>query len=241
MLIIHFRCAHVLGCFLFALVLTHGVCFADATGIVEDSNGHRLAGVRIVNLSAKDSETNTLGDGSFELDVKPGSPMLIDHPAYGPVFMIFDEPRQPLRVILHTRSSLHWAVPACTTQATRTKDALKTLVLHYPRSLVSRITRDADYELVVLSSGSGSAEMRFWRQVVSSGMPSSSWFRRVDQVTSTRPLSISGTEGYDVRGKTRNGGLSRWVGCFYTFIEYSDVRASAAKLFDSIIDRLCYK
>jgi hypothetical protein len=71
-------------------------------------------------------------------------------------------------------------------------------------------------------------------------MPTGPFFATLDKDVRTRPLSLAGTKGYDVRGANVTGNISRWVGVFYTHVVYENVHASVAKVFDTIIDGMCY-
>jgi hypothetical protein len=213
----------------------------DIVGTVENLKGDPIANATVVELSRKDSEARTLADGTFRLSLEAPGPLLIEHPSYGPAFLVTDARQLSVRIVLQPRQSSSWVIPPCRGASARTASPLKTLVLRVSRGLKQRVRKETDFELVTITGGRSYAELHFWKRVVSSGRPSASWFRNIVEITSTRLVDIAGTQGYDVRGTTPDGRLSRWTGSFFSFIEYSAADAAVGRLFDSIIERVCYE
>jgi hypothetical protein len=227
---------------LFAFAALPMMCPAqerELAGTLLDTAGRPVSRVSVVDLSRSDSSTKTESDGSFSLR-SPRGPILIKDPLFAPLLlMLSDDLRTPMKIVLKERSNVEWRVPACAA-AQAGRGPTKTLLLPAPRGVRKLDNTDADYELISFMDRTGHFELRFWKHVVSYGLPTASWFKGLTDFT-VRPLNLAGTPGYDIVGTTAANRRSRWTGCMHTLVEYTELGPSTAKLFDSMIKRMCYR
>jgi hypothetical protein len=121
-----------------------------------------------------------------------------------------------------------------------TRGRVPELRLALPFGVKPQISYDDDYSRTFVFHGSQKTRgtLVLWRGVyVSSGLPDISWFRR-HQKFEIRGVRCADLTGLDFRARTPEGGLSRWVGVPFNFVEYARVSADSAKYFDQIIDRM---
>lgn len=137
------------------------------------------------------------------------------------------------------RSAVEWRIPACRTGRTSSSPP-KTLQLPNPFRLQKQTSTDVDYELVTFADRAGRFQLRFWKYTQSSGLPSTLWLKGLTNL-SIRPFNLAGVYGYDIRGETDTGQRARWVFCIYTGVQYRAVDPATAKIFDSMIDQMCYQ
>lgn len=209
------------------------------TGVVESASGKPIGGVWVLNLMPRGGRVETASDGSFRIE-KPSGRLLFNHPLYAPEFVLV-RPEQPLpmKIVLRPRTSTEWKLPACTGIRFGDQARGKLIRLKIARSFQVFKSRDADYDLITVVERRSQAILRFWRIGHSAGMPEFDWYDQL-VILSTRPLTLAGREGFDVRGTASDGKVSRWVGTFYTHVVYSKVPADIAVKFDRIIDSACY-
>ncbi len=208
-------------------------------GRVVDTAGRPVSGVRITHLSESVAASSSGPDGSFDVE-SPAGPLLFEHRQYAPALLL---PRQAapetVTVVMKDRAATEWRLPRCSS-GPETDSPIKTLELKVPRGFRKDISRDADYELVTIRDRSRKAELLYWRTVVSSAHPNSTWLSGLTRLA-IRSLDLAGTKGYDATGWSESGRRSRWVGCTYMIVRYSDVEPSIAQQFDAIIDGACYR
>jgi hypothetical protein len=211
--------------------------------IVTDDVGRPIRGVNVSILTTTGSKTTTDETGRIDVSYS-GGPVLVEHPDYSPIFMRFTiDQQEPLAIVLKPRVGLEWKIPSCSGSNSKRQgklEALANLELTRSKKLMLHTSEDSDYLLVRMIHRRSKSELRHWKRTVSAGIPSSTWFKNVTKFI-TRPVSLAGTRGYDVRGTAESGKLSRWVGVFYTFVEYTAVDPSVAKEFDEVIDKLCFE
>jgi hypothetical protein len=214
---------------------------SDLVGLIQERDGKPIAQASVTDLSRRNASTGTLPDGSFHLGNAVG-PLLVEKPSFEPIFILQDALKMsPLHIVLSPGVLSDWMIRPCVTDS-RANNPIKELVITVPSGFRKHTNRDADYDLVVFSMTRGreEVELRFWKQAVLTGMPSPRWFEPLREVL-TRAISLDGTRGYDVRGVNKAGRVSRWVGCIYTCVEYSEIDSSIAKQLDAVIDGSCYR
>lgn len=210
-------------------------------GVVVDSAGNPLGGVKIADLTQIGLSTETLSDGSFHLKSAKG-PVLIETRAHAPLLVLPSGKPEPVRLILKDRASEEWRIPRCA-GAKDDGGPFRTLQLGSSHGLKRETggPDPGDFNLVRFTDRASGSQMQLWKRTVSSGLPSSVWLDDLTTV-SVQPVNLDGVLCHDITGATKMNRRFRWVGCFYTLVVYSDADPQvAAKKFDRMIDRMCYR
>jgi len=210
------------------------------SGVVEDTNGKPINGVWVLNLRLWGGRVDTASDGSFRIEESSGR-LLFNHPSYAPEFVLLRPgQRLPIRITLRTRASVEWKLAKCKGVSLGDPTHHRRLKLKIPRGFDVLKSRDVDYNVSTVVERRSKAVLDFWQIAsYSAGMPEFKWYDGLVELR-TRPIDLAGWEGFDVRGTTTDGRVSRWMGTLYTNVVYSTVSADVARKFDRIIDSACY-
>jgi hypothetical protein len=212
---------------------------AEISGTVRSSEGIPVEGAWVHNLSRLSAQIRTSHDGRFRLPGDAGHVLLIESSDYQPTIKIYNPGSSEWLIIL--RPDPHPALlPRCRDGRAAEGRVFRELVVKRPRR--ARESSDIDFRGYEVPFGRGAN--RVWMTVmsgptVSHGVPSPQWIEGLTQFEVRKLIVDDSPPWLDVRGRTNDGGYSRWVGYSRSTAEYSAVSKKAATYFNLLLDTAC--
>lgn len=203
-------------------------------GVVLDKHQNPLAQVKVGDISSASPPVYSDHDGHFAVLLNRG-PLLLSLKAYDPLFVKV-EPGQTIRATMTARGRPK-QVPACRNAGHLGQRSIR---LDVSEQFETSKHVDSDYEMlpIRIKGVPDSPELRFWKTVISSGMPNAQWFGDAVHISSEW-IFLGDEQGLDVRIRTGSGKISRWVGWSQTLLEYREASATVASVFDRLITSAC--
>ncbi len=229
------------GAVLFSvLVLSRAVAqdAAEIRGTVRSVSGEPIRDAWVGVVAERTVWAQTSATGSFALR------------ANGPGFLVAkaDAYRPLLRELKPNSDTVAIALDPADGTELRLRGRLQRgmvpeLRLALPLGVKPQIVYDDDYSRTFVYHGSQKKPdaVVLWKGVyVSNGLPLISSFRQHESFE-IRGVRCADLTGVDLRARTPDGRLSRWVGVPFNFVEYAHVSADTAKCFDRMIDGMTCK
>jgi len=221
---------------MFAVSLRGGISVT-----VRSTVGEAVMDVSVRDLTGCSGYGKTTSNGTLLLSDCQHMVLLLTRKGYRPAVQVVDAGvvDRNLVVTLEPDNGTGWTAPVCGRPGPGVP--MKTIELKPPRGVRFKRFGDVDFSGYKIDFQEGKHADNLVSMSgthASDGSPSSFWMMGLTQFEA-RSFHCGEFDGIDIRGFSPDGKQSRWVGYFYSFVEYSRVSKEAADFFDRIISQAC--
>lgn len=239
--------------FIFVIVFPVSAQATPLTGVVKSDTGQPIPKVKVVTEAPLEKRTKFLGmsmssqryvvmsdeKGFFRLP-DHGRLVYFTHPKKRPVTKTLSFSVANIQVIMDEASATLWKVPQCNAESGSMRTGVAFKVLAADGVQARKILRfDLDTYYYGYQMPDGNFETLVNWQDSTSDHPSEKWLLEAKEFTER--VWMSGKRmGYDVRGERPDGKVWRFVSYRWGAISYQGNAREAAKVFDKMIDGMCF-
>lgn len=239
--------------FIFVIVFPVSAQATPLTGVVKSDTGQPIPKVKVVtnaplekqakflgiNMTYHHYETTTDERGSFRLP-DHGRVVYFMRLDKRPVTKILSSSIANIQVEMEEASTTLWKVPQCKAESGNTRTGIAFKVLAADGVQAKKVLRfDLDTYYYGYQMPDGKFEAMVNWQDSTSDHPSDE--RLLESIEFTERVWMAGKRvGYDIRGERQDGKVWRFVSYRWGAISYQGNSRDAAKVFDKMIDGMCF-